>query len=381
MKIVYIHDAIARIGGVERIFAEKMNYLADVFGYEVYLITSIQGKHPFSFPISSKIKHIDLGITFHSQYQYKYPLRLWIKWKLDITYEKMINRVVQDINPNIVIGTTYWKGDVVCNLKCNAKKIIESHNARPFTGINDGLSRNKIINWFYLHALQRWQKEIEKKCDILVTLTKADALEWKKAKDVRVIPNMTLLVPNSSATKKQKHAISVGRFEYQKGFDRLIDSWHIVNQKHPDWVLDLYGYGILKEEMEEQIKQLKIEHVLILHEPTSNISEKYQESEFYILSSNYEGFALVLIEAISNGIPCISFDCQYGPNELIENYRNGILVKNGDIQGLADAICWMIEHEEERKQMGIAAKETSKKYAPEVIMKQWDDLFKELVKQ
>ena len=81
------------------------------------------------------------------------------------------------------------------------------------------------------------------------------------------------------------------------------------------------------------------------------------------------------------GIPCIAFDCPYGPSDIIEHEKNGLLVKNGDIKGLADAICWMIEHEEERKQMGIVAKETSKKYAPEVIMKQWDELFNNLVRQ
>lgn len=383
MKIVYVHDAIARIGGVERIFAEKMNYLADVFGYEVYLITTIQGNHPFSFHISSKVKHIDLDVCLHSQYQYPYPFRLWKKWEIDRTYEQKLNNEIQIIKPDIIIGTTCWKGDVVCNLKCSAKKIIESHGARSFTGINDGSKRNKLINWFYQNVLRKQQKNIENKCDVLVTLTKGDAEEWNKAKCVRVIPNMTqpLLQDSSTIIKKKKHVISVGRFEYQKGFDRLIKAWYIVNQKHPNWILDLYGCGSLQKEMEELIHTLHLDQSFILHNPTNFIHEKYLESEFYVLSSNYEGFALVLIEAMTCGISCVAFDCPYGPSDLIENYKNGILVKNGDIQGLADAICWMIEHEEERKRMGIAAKETSKKYAPEVIMKQWNELFKELVRK
>ena len=382
MKIVYVYDAIARIGGLEKIIAQKMSYLADVFGYEVFLITTVQGNHPFSFPISDNVIHIDLDVCLHSQYQYPYPFRLWKKWKLDRTYEQKLNNKIQIIKPDIIIGTTYWKGDVICNLKCDAKKIVESHNARSFTGINDGIKRNKIINWFYLCALQKWHKEIENKCDVLITLTKGDAEEWNKAKCVRVIPNMPqpLLQDSSTIIKKKKHVISVGRFEYQKGFDRLIKTWYIVNQKHPDWILDLYGCGSLQKEMEELIHTLHLDHSLILHNPTNYIHEKYFESEFYVLSSNYEGFALVLIEAMTCGIPCVAFDCPYGPSDIIENYKNGILVKNGDIQGMADSICLMIEHEEERKQMGIAARETSKKYRSEVIMKQWDELFKELTK-
>lgn len=381
MKIVYVFDSIARVGGTERILAEKMNYLADVFGYEVYLITSIQGNHLFSFPISSKVRHIDLEVLFHHQYKYKYPLRLWKKWRLDRLLKVKLNEEIEKINPDIIIGTSYFKGDVICNLNHKATKIIESHNARSYTGISDGYGRDKIAKWFYLNSLKKGQKKIEEKCDVLIALTKGDAQEWKSAKDVRVISNMTQPVLNFSSNKKQKHAISVGRFEFQKGYDRLIDSWHIVSQKHPNWMLDIYGCGSLKDKMKEQIERLKIEQILIIHEPTLNIFEKYQESEFYVMSSRYEGWGLVLVEAMACGIPCIAFDCPYGPSDIIEHEKNGLLVENDDIQGLADAICWMIEHEEERKQMGIAAKETSKKYAPEMIMKQWDELFKELVKQ
>ena len=81
MKIVYVYDAIARIGGVEKILADKMNYFADVCAYDIYLITAAQGNHPFSFPISARVKHIDLNARFHLQYQYKAPLR----WRMPMT--------------------------------------------------------------------------------------------------------------------------------------------------------------------------------------------------------------------------------------------------------------------------------------------------------
>lgn len=382
MKIVYVHDAIARIGGVERIFAEKMNYLADIFGYKVYLITSIQGNHPFSFSISPKVKHIDLGIPIHSQYKYKYPFRLWKKWELNRRFKTKLTDTINKISPDIVIGTTSWMGDVICQLKTSAKKIIESHNARSFTGIKDGSHRNKIIEYLHKYSLRQEQQIIEDNSNVLITLTTGDAKEWEKAKNIRVIPNMTQVALHHKNVPDTKHIISVGRFAYQKGFDRLVSAWQLVKQKYPDWLLDIYGdNGILKKEIEKQIEELNLSDVIAIHNPTHNITEKYQESEFYILSSRYEGFGLVLVEAMSCGIPCIAFDCPYGPSDIIEHEKNGLLVENGDIQGLADAICWMIEHEEERKKMGITAKETSKKYAPEIIMKQWDELFKELVKQ
>ena len=140
MKIVYVYDAIARIGGVEKILADKMNYFADVCAYDIYLITAAQGNHPFSFPISARVKHIDLNARFHLQYQYKAPLRWWMKWRLDCDFERKIKKQIAQIDPDIIIATTYYKADVVCRLECRAKKIIESHCVKSHTGINVGIA-------------------------------------------------------------------------------------------------------------------------------------------------------------------------------------------------------------------------------------------------
>lgn len=149
MKIVYVYDAIARIGGVEKILADKMNYFADVCAYDIYLITAAQGNHPFSFPISARVKHIDLNARFHLQYQYKAPLRWWMKWRLDCDFERKIKKQIAQIDPDIIIATTYYKADVVCRLECRAKKIIESHCVKSHTGINDGIKRSKPIQLLY----------------------------------------------------------------------------------------------------------------------------------------------------------------------------------------------------------------------------------------
>ena len=383
MKIVYIYEAIARIGGIERVFVEKMNYLAEVYNYDVFLITSSQGRHPYSFTLSPKITHFDISVPFHSQYKYKRFTRLWKKIQLEQIFEKQLQLKIKEINPDIIISTSNFKPDVICQLKCNAKKIIESHCARSYTGVNDGVNRNLLMQWLHGLQIKRVYKLIEHKCDIVVTLTQNDFTEWRRAKKVQIIPNMTQVVTsNNGIKKKSNHVISIGRMSYQKGFDRLISAWEIVKQKHSNWSLDIYGdNGTLKLDLEKQIKELRLANEIAIHGPTNEITRKYQETEFYVMSSRYEGWGLVLVEAMTCGIPCVSFDCPHGPSDIIKNGENGILVKNGDIQGLADAICWMIEHEEERKRMGIAAKETSKKYAPEVIMKQWDELFKELVRK
>ena len=146
MKIIYFNDSIARLGGVERVFVEKMNLLAERYGQEIYLITTCQGNHPLAFPLSDKVTHIDLSVRFHIKYQYALPKRLYLGWKMDRELVVKLNNIVNEIDPDIIITTTYYMADVVCQLKCRARKIIESHAPREYMGNTDGVYILLIFN-------------------------------------------------------------------------------------------------------------------------------------------------------------------------------------------------------------------------------------------
>ena len=368
MKIVYVYDAIARIGGVERILVDKMNYLAEVYGYEIYLITAAQGLHPFSFPLSDKVKHVDIDARFHVQYKYKYPKRLWVKWKLDHDFKHRLQKQIELINPDIIIGTTYYKADVICRLKCRAKKIIESHCAKSYTGQNDGIKRNIFLQWMHTLQLAQYYRTVERRSDIIVALTKGDATEWKKAKNVFVIPNMIPQIPEAKTSCEIHRVISAGRLIYQKGYDLLIESWKLVYSKHPDWKLDIFGNGPLCEELQKQISQNKLDNVVMIHPPTDHITEEFLHSSIYVMSSRFEGFGLVLIEAMACGLPCVSFNCPYGPETIITHKKNGILVPDGDIKQLSDTICHLMDHDDIRQNYSIEAEQSVKRFSPGHIM-------------
>lgn len=379
MKIVYVYDAIARIGGVERILVDKMNYLAEVYGYEIYFITAAQGMHPFSFPLSDKVKHVDIDARFHVQYQYKYPERLWIKWKLDRDFKHRLQKQIALIDPDIIIGTTYYKADVICRLKCRAKKIIESHCVKSYTGQNDGIKRNILMQAIHGCLLKRSNRTVEKKSDAIVSLTYQDCRKWNKdEKQKFVIPNSIKEIHAPASTCSIHRVISAGRLTYEKGFDRLIKSWQKVYEKHPEWKLDIYGEGAEKINLTHLIQSLGLSAVITIHPFTTNMIQEYINSSIYALPSNYEGFGLVLIEAMACGIPCVSFDCPYGPSEIIRDREDGILVENNNTELLASAINHLIENSRTRQKYGENARINVRRFLSREIMEQWNRLLKQI---
>lgn len=378
MKIIYLYDSITVYGGIERIFVMKMNYLAEKLHNEVYLVTSSQGLHPIVFPLSTKVHHIDLDIRFHVQYQYPLLQRIRLKLQLKRLYQKRLQKLVDNVHPDIIIGTTTWNSDTVCRLKCKGKKIIESHSVKAYTTIKDCFSEGFLKDLF--NKITTWKRfrYTEMHCDAIVALTRNDAASWKKAANTFVIPNMIENMPEENSICESHRVIAAGRMTYSKRFDRLIDAWTIIHKKHPDWKLDIYGEGYLKNKVQEQIKAEHLEESVTIHPFTSDILQKYADSSIFAMTSIYEGFGMVLIEAMSCGIPCVAFDCPHGPAEIIRHKEDGLLVKDNQIEEFAASINYLIENAETRKAYGKKARENARRFLPEEIMPQWDVLFKQL---
>jgi len=391
MTIIYLRDSVAAYEGLERIFIYKANYMAEIYGYTVYLITSGEGGHPAAYEISSKVKHVDLGFPFFRNYKYRILKRFVLDYQMQKRFNKKLQEFVNSVHADIIIGTTgdYHSITAMNLLGCNVKTIVESHNTRFSVeshiakfSINKKVKdiKNPIIKWAFKKKNKRLYSTI-RNASKFVTLTNGDAKDWSDITQAAVIPNSAYCYSNVTCDteKKGKRVITAGRLTQQKGYDMLLDAWYIVHKKHSDWYLDIYGDGEDELMLLEKRRALHLDETIIFHQPTSDIYNKYKESDFYVMSSRWEGFGMVLLEAMSCGIPCISFNCDYGPADIIKDEEDGILVEKTNTLKLAEAICYLIEHEDIRLKMGEEARKNVTRYLPENIMPKWDLLFKNLV--
>lgn len=379
MKIVYVIDSLASKGGAERVILNKMEYLATHFGYDVSIITCYQDKTtPNAYPVSDKIRQIRLGIPFYSQYNYRYPYRLWVKRTLSKQLRARLSEAVQQLDADILIGLSYFEADVVTAIKCRSRKLIEVHEPRPFTLSDYGLNRGRLSSLYMKHYRDRYFDRVEHQADVVVTLTPGDAHEWRHARRVEVIPNFTVMPIAGISDGKAKRVISVGRLEWVKGYDRLLDAWKIVTQQHADWHLDMFGTGTLENELKAQQQRLGLQEHVTIHPATSAINIEYAKSTIFAASSHFEGFPLVLLEAMQVGLPCVAFDCPFGPAAVIEDGKNGFLVPEGDVAQLAEKLSLLIADDGMRQRFAQAALQRSKEFAVDVVMLRWKHLFEEL---
>ena len=379
MKIVLLHPNLTQRAGTERVIIDKLNYLADNNGYDITIVTYEHGSHPIAYPISPRIKHIDLNICFHLLYKRHRLFRLCKKILLEKKLQKKYNDIINKIRPDIVITVTYYVECLKVISKCSIPntRILESHVDKDFLLKNDPTTKKDLITRLRL-SYENWGvNHYAKKFDLLIALTEQDANNWSKTLNTTIITNMVHLRNDGIRSKlNNKHVIFAGRYSMEKGIFELFEIWKKVYQKHPDWQLDLYGEGSLRNTLVTKAKELNAN--INVNESTDNIFEKYQESSVFVLCSVFEAFGLVIPEAMSCGLPVVSFDCPFGPRHIITNGIDGFLIPNRDIQLFADRVCELIESEEMRIRIGQAAILTAKKYSAEQIIPKWIELYENL---
>lgn len=359
VKVVLICTGLHTPGGIERAIVNLGNLLSSN-GIDTTILILDTTSHSF-YEIQPQIKisqeNLHFGIT-QSGNVFSRKLQF-------VNHIKKLRQLLREIQPSIVISTEY-------NLTI-ASYLTYQRKA-------------KLISWehhhfYWIQKNKFWQflfKIIYPKVDKVVCLNKTEAALFnRQGCKTTVIPNFT---PNQSLVShsENKNLLTIGWLIKRKGIDLIPQIAEKIKIKHPDWKWQIIGSGPLHKILQQEIDKRNLKHFLIVAPPTSpNLTSVYVDTSIYVMTSRFECFPMVLLEAMSYGIPCISFDCPTGPADIIQHNEDGLLIDLGNVDAVADAICSLIENEEKRKKMGKKAQYNVQRFSPEIILNQWQQLFEE----
>lgn len=359
------------------IISQKVNYLADNTDFEVFISLTERPELPHYYRLSDKVKWVNFNINFDELDTLPLYIKIWKFWWKQRQFKKNLSAYMMKISPDISVSVCRREINFITKIRDGSKKIAEIHFGRAFYRKMDKKYlpkfMNEFISKFWMNGLIRNLKRMDR----FVVLTHEDANNWPELNNLVVIPNFITTMSSRVSNLSSCRVIAVGRYSWQKGFDLLIDAWKIVYTRHPEWQLDIYGDGDYAY-YQSLANEKMLSSVVTCHAAVSDISEKYAQSSIFVLSSRYEGFGLVLVEAMSAGLSVVSFDCPCGPRDIVSNGENGLLVESGNVNQLADKLCYLMEHKDERVRMGTVALQSIHLYDKGIIMQKWVDLFESI---
>ncbi len=363
MRIVFNTDQVSLHGGIEKVMAIKANYWASIPGYEVYIVTTEQSSNPPCYELDSRIKMIDLGVNYNRSISYFSGSNLKKSWLHFKRQKELFNQLRPDviISPNFNFDH-YW----LPFIKKKSILIKERHGSRFYEEEQSQSFFNKIKT-----SLLDW---VESKYNYIVVLNE-DEKKYVRTSNAVTIPNPIEPQEYTAALENTK-VIAAGRISPVKNFEHLIYAWSVVHKSFPNWTLDIYGENYLgtQEELEKLLKDLQLKSVVHFQGSIDDMPKKMSEYSIYAMTSHTECFPMVLLEALSVGLPVVSYDCPNGPRHIITKNQDGLLVENQNPNALANGLIELMENPEKRKGLGESAKINSQRFYTTMVMRKWQTL-------
>ena len=375
MKIIYCIASVYNPGGMERVLLNKVRWFATQGGYELMVVTTDQQGLPPFYAFPPQVRMVDLGIGYsldNGRGAVRKILAYFHKRRL---HHKRLTELLMQERADIVVSLYPSESSFIPAIRDGSKKVLELHfnkffrlqyNRRGLLGIAD--------------RFRTWQDErIVRRFDRFVVLTREDAGYWGTIPNLEVIPNAAIQIPQIKQDPGARRVIAAGRLDYQKGFDRLLDAWALLPEElRTEWRLDIFGQGEWELMLKGQIGRLGIEDSAHIHAPTARIFEEYAASAFLVMSSHYEGFPMVLIEAMACGLPGVCFGFKCGPRDIIKDGVNGRIVPEGDIPALAKALEELMRDDALRGRMSAEARKVTQTFSEQKVMDRWKRCFDSL---
>lgn len=376
-KIVYVIGGLYSPNGMAQVLSAKANYLAGHTDYRVHVILTEKAGTPFFYPLSPKIETVNFDINFDELDTMPIHRKIFRYLGKQRKYRRCFRNYLMELRPDITVTAMRREINFINRIPDGSKKVGEIHfNKENYRQFRKKFLPERVNRAISNYWMSRLVKEIGK-LSRFVVLSNEDRKKWSELDRVEVIHNPLSHFPEVTSRCEEKKVLAAGRYLPVKGFDLLIKAWEIVHRSHPGWELFIHGHGD-RAPYQALAAELGIGDSVHCREAVKDIYAKYQESSLFVLSSRHEGFGLVLAEAMSCGLPVVSFDCPSGPREIISEGEDGLLAENGNVGQLAAKISYLIEHPEVRRAMGAKARANAARFGIVPIMQQWIQLFDEL---
>lgn len=372
MKILYLTGQLKYQGGIERVLCLKANYFADFLNQDVFLLTYEQGNNPFIYPLSSKIKHEDLGLDYDVAIHRKGLLSLRNLLK-GVRHFFLLRKKLKEINPDVIIipngGFDFMFLPCLAHDKFIIREMHSSLYARRFRNVSLKEKVRFAVDTFF-----------EKKYSSVVVLNDTEK-RYVFNNNIKVIPNPINVREYIRPNLNKKKVMTAGRISPVKGFDNLIKVWSSIIEKNQEITLHIYGDGDLpyKEYLNQMIKRFHLENYVFLHGAVPDLLQILPSYSLFVCSSHTECFPMVFLEAMSCGLPVISFDCPSGPRHIITDGSDGFLVKDQDLEGFVQKVLEYFSMDT-MNEFSKAAYLKAKEYNIETIMKEWMLFLKRSIK-
>lgn len=379
MYLIYLTHSTYNPGGMERVLLNKVAWLVREEHWQVTVVTTDQKERAPFYPFPKEVKMIDLGINYSDDNSLGTMRKVMGYIKRRRVHRRRLTELLMREKADVVVSLFPSESSFLPDIKDGSRKVLELHFCKFF--------RLQYGRHGLMGMIDRWRTKMDERLvrrfDRFVVLSSEDAGYWGAIPNMQVIPNAARHLGVGYSDGSSKRVIAVGRLDYQKGFNRLLEAWDIVQRdgKHQDWHLDIYGQGEWKEMLQQMIVSRGLGNTATLHEPTPHIGDEYVRSGMLVMSSHYEGFPMVMIEAMACGLPVVSFDFKCGPRDIIDENVNGILVHEGDISGLARAMVKLMDNDSLRLRLASNARRITETYSEENVMGQWVSLFEELAER
>jgi glycosyltransferase involved in cell wall biosynthesis len=365
-------------GGCERVVVNMANEFSKLY-QNVHIVSNFQSNDKIKYEIDESVKihfvHPCLSLEkWKSNHSLKFLFKSGIFYKilLSIGFTTHLYQYITKNRTKVDTPIVLFHGyDTAWYKKKNIKLIGVDHSSFPFYKSN---------SFFYRKIKFPIISFMNRKLDIVTILSNSEIEYWKLLKRPtyiihNFIPDIPVSIPNFQT--REKIILSIGRMNTnQKGFDKLIKAYSKIASKYPDWKLHIFGSGVLKSEYQDLITSLKMDNFIKLFEFTSNPSKEYYKSSLYAMCSRSEGFPMVLLEAMSCGLPVVSYDLSYGPAVIIKDGYSGLIVPDNDEALFCDKMEYLINNPEISNSMSINSHiDVTKRFSKNVIIGEWIKLF------